>query len=127
MFRNIFPMVVLVSVVACAPGSGSARGASRTGTITRADIAEISAVSAYDVVEKLRRNWLDSRGPISLSDPSPAYPTVYVDGFEYGPLYVLRVIAVSGVEEITFQSTLESNLRYGPGHFGGIIHVTMRH
>ena len=126
MLKNILPLVVLVSVAACVSGPGSARGASRTGAITAAEIAEISAISAYDVVEKLRRNWLVSRGPISIRDPSPAYPTVYVDGLEGGELDFLRTIGVSDVMEITFLSTSESSLRYGQGHFGGIIQVTTR-
>ena len=126
MLRKILPLVVLVSVTACGGGLGSARGASRTGAITPAQIAEISAISAYDVVEKLRRGWLVSRGPISASDPSPAYPTVYVDGLEGGELDFLRSIGVSDIVEITFLSTSKSNLLYGQGHFGGIIQVTTR-
>jgi len=124
--RNILPLFVLVTVVACGGGPPSAGGASRTGTITAAHIAGISAISAYDVVEKLRRGWLVSRGPNSFSDPSPAYPKVYLDDIEAGELYFLRTIGVSDIVEIRFLSTTESSLHYGHGHFGGVIQVITR-
>ena len=126
MIRNILPLVALVSAVACGGSAGPARAASRSGVITAAQIAEISPVNAYDVVEKLRRGWLVSRGPNSARDPTPAYPRVYVDGLEAGELPFLRAIAASVVAQITFLSTTESNLLYGPGHFGGIIHVVTK-
>ena len=81
---------------------------------------------AYDVVEKLRAGWLRSRGPNSVSDPSPAYPTIYVDGTRRGEMDMLRTISVMDIQEIDFLSTQEANLRYGQGHFGGIIHVTTK-
>ena len=49
-----------------------------------------------------------------------------MDGVDVGELDFLRSIAASDVGEIEFLSTQESNLRYGSGHFGGIILVTTR-
>jgi len=126
MIKTVLPLIILMLLMACAtsgPGSGRA---SRSGSITIAGIAEISAGDAYDVVEKLRPGWLRSRGPNSISDPSPAYPTVYVDGVRRGEMDMLRTVSVMDVQQIDFLSTQEANLRYGPDHFGGIIHVKTR-
>ncbi len=125
MLRGVLVCVVLGSLCSCA-GRQAGGGPSRTGPIQAEDIASVSATNAFDVVRQLRRGWLVSRGPTSLSDPSPAYPTVYMDGVEVGELDFLRSIAASDVAEIEFLGTQESNLRYGSGHFGGIILVTTR-
>ena len=125
MLRDVLLCVVLGSLCSCA-GRQTGSGPSRTGAIQADDIVSVSATNAYDVVTQLRRGWLVSRGPTSVSDPRPAYPTVYMDGVEVGELDFLRSIAASDVAEIEFLSTQESNLRYGSGHFGGIILVTTR-
>lgn len=127
MIKNVLSLIILVLFMACATsGSGGSSRASRSGPITLDGIAEISAGDAYDVVEKLRAGWLRSRGPKSLSDTGPAYPTIYVDGTRRGEMDMLRTISVMDIQEIEFLSTQEANLRYGPDHFGGIIHVKTR-
>ena len=125
MLRGVLVWVVLGSLCSCA-GRQVGGGPSRTGPIQAEDIASLAATSAYDVVRQLRRGWLISRGPISVSDPRPAFPKVYMDGVDVGALDFLRSIAATDVAEIEFLSTQESNLRYGSGHFGGIILVTTR-
>ena len=125
MLRGVLLCVVLGVLCSCA-GRQAGSGPSRTGPIQAEDIASISATNAFDLVRQLRRGWLISRGPTSVSDPRPAYPTVYMDGVEVGELDFLRSIAAPDVAEIEFLSTQESNLRYGSGHFGGIILVTTR-
>ena len=125
MLRGVVVLVVAAGFLSCA-GRQTASSARRTGTIQSSEIASASATNAYDLVRQLRRGWLISRGPISVSDPRPAYPRVYMDGVEVGELDFLRSIAASDVGEIEFLSTQESNLRYGSGHFGGIILVTTR-
>lgn len=125
MLRGVLVCVVLGSLCSCA-GRQAGGGPSRTGPIHAEDITSVAATSAYDVVRQLRRGWLISRGPISVSDPRPAFPKVYMDGVDVGELGFLRSIAATDVGEIEFLSTQESNLRYGSGHFGGIILVTTR-
>ena len=123
---RILFMALAVGFVACASGAGYRRTTSRTGAVTAEAIAGITAGSAYEVVEKLRGSWLESRGPKSLRDPSPAYPMVFVDGARAGELIFLRSIPASAVAEISFLSASESALRYGLGFLGGIIEVTTR-
>lgn len=125
MLRGVLVWVVLGSLCSCA-GRQAGSSPSRTGTIQADDIVSVSATNAYDLVRQLRRGWLISRGPTSVSDPRPAYPRVYMDGVDVGELDFLRSIAAADVGEIEFLSTQESNLRYGSGHFGGIILVTTR-
>lgn len=125
MLRSVVVLVVLAGLLSCA-GRQTGSSPRRTGSIQPSEIASASATNAYDLVSQLRRGWLVSRGPISVSDPRPAYPTVYMDGVEVGELDFLRSIAAADVAEIEFLSTQESNLRYGSGHFGGIILVTTR-
>lgn len=125
MLRSVVVLVVVAGLFSCA-GRQTGSSPRRTGSIQSSEIASASATNAYDLVSQLRRGWLISRGPISVSDPRPAFPKVYMDGVDVGELDFLRSIAASDVAEIDFLSTQESNLRYGSGHFGGIILVTTR-
>ena len=126
MRSRILITALAVGFVACA----SARSGFRTrmtGPITAEAIAGITAMTAYDAVEKLRRTWLVARGPKSLFvDPSPAYPVVLVDGVWAGELIFLESIGASDIAEIRFLSAIESAGLYGPGYPGGIIQVTTR-
>src|SRR5437868_11061728 len=66
---------------------------------------EIIAVSAntstaYDIVKKLRGNWLSYRGKTTLIGTSSADPTVYVDEQSYGPISSLRSIPASQVTQM---------------------------
>lgn len=126
MLRSVVVLVVVAGLFSCAGRQTGSSPSRRTGSIQSSEIASASAANAYDLVSRLRRGWLISRGPISVSDPRPAYPTVYMDGVQVGELGFLRSIAAADVAEIEFLSTQESNLRYGSGHFGGIILVTTR-
>ena len=125
MLRGMVVLVVVAGLLSCA-GRQTGSSARRVGSIQSSEIASVSATNAYDLIRQLRRGWLVSRGPTSVSDPRPAYPRVYMDGVDVGELGFLRSIAASDVGEIEFLSTQESNLRYGSGHFGGIILVTTR-
>lgn len=125
MLRGVLVCLAL-GVCACVGRPAGIPTSSRAGPIQASDVASVSATNAYDIVRQLRRGWLVARGPVSVSDSRPALPKVYMDGVEVGELDFLRSIAASDVAEIEFLSTQESNLRYGSGHFGGIIQVRTR-
>ena len=124
MRNRILFMALAVGFVACA-STGSRSGSRGTGTITPELIAGITATTAYDLIEKLRRTWLVARGPRSMfMDTRPAYPMVQVDGIWAGELSFLKWINASEVAEISLLSPTESFQLYGAGSPGGIIQVT---
>jgi len=98
-----------------------------THIITREEIESSKAATAFDAIQKLRANFLTYRGETSFNKKSSQpYPTVYVDGQEFGPISSLRTIPASQVETIRLYRSWEATTKYGTGNMGGVIAVTTR-
>jgi hypothetical protein len=94
--------------------------------ITRTEIEDSRANSAWDAVAKLRANFMTSRGANSLLLKVNKEPTVYLDEVEYGNLGSLKQIPASTVAEIRFIEGWNAETKYGPGHAAGVIQVFSR-
>ncbi|MDP9206492.1 MAG: hypothetical protein M3P12_13730 [Gemmatimonadota bacterium] len=129
MIRARFLVASLSGVVfACAPPGAGARRAEDSQLITEDEVEASRAPTAYEVIQKLRANFLSYRGETSLNrNSSQPYPTVYVDGQEFGPLATLRNIQASQVSTIRLYRSWEATTKFGTGNMGGVIAVTTRH
>lgn len=94
--------------------------------ITRIEIEESRANSAWDAVVKLRGNFMASRGANSLMLMVNKEPTVFLDDVEYGNLRTLKQIPASAVAEIRFIEGWNAEAKFGPGHAAGVIQVYTR-
>lgn len=94
--------------------------------ITRVEIEGSRGNTAWDVVKKLRGNFMASRGSNSLLVKVNKEPTVYLDEVEFGDLGTLRQIPASSVAEIRFIEGWNAETKYGPGHAAGVIQVYTR-
>jgi outer membrane cobalamin receptor len=95
--------------------------------ITEEEVEASKASTAYEVIEKLRANFLSYRGETSFDKAqSRPYPVVYVDGQEYGSLASLRTIPASQVSTIQLYRSWEATTKFGSGNMGGVIAVTTR-
>ena len=114
--------------LACASPRGSSSGARADSQIITEDEVEASrAMTAYDVIQKLRANFLTYRGETSFDrSKSQPYPTVYVDGQEYGQISSLRNIPASQIATIRLYRSWEATTQFGAGNMGGVIAVTTR-
>ena len=82
-YSGLFLGLVLC-IQGCASSAPGARGTSRD-IITREQIAETQAITAYDAIRTLHPQWLRARGQTaSVSDPGPLTPTVFLDSTPYG-------------------------------------------
>lgn len=100
--------------------SGAEDTAERSWEISNTQIAETGAVNAWDAVQALRPDWLQS------SDRTGAFrPVVYVDMERVGHVEQLRSIQASRVLRIRFMDSYEGQRRYGRDHSGGVFLVTM--
>ena len=117
----VFLSLALAS--ACASPGGGERPSTSRNEITIEEIGTTSARNAYEIVEALRPQWLRARGPIGITNPTPAFPDVYLDGTRFGDIEALRSINVDNVRHVYFWGPGPAMVRYGVGHPRGIIDV----
>lgn len=129
-----FFVVVGLQACASAPSAGEGRN---PNLITQAEIAGHDLTSAYQIVQRLRPQWLRNRGVSSftgvVADPRsgaivPAAPTtqVYLDGTRLGTLEDLHGISAMLVLQMERLGGIEATQRFGTGHEDGVILVTTR-
>jgi hypothetical protein len=94
--------------------------------LQRAEFNASNATDAYGLVQEFRPNWLHTRGPTSVMDPTSADVKVYVEGFFTGGVQSLHNIPVLDVERLRHLSGPDATGRYGIGHGGGVIEVWTR-
>jgi hypothetical protein len=125
--RNVLVAGLLLVVAAGCHGANtwSAPAPSRN-VLTRTEIEDSHANSAWDAVVKLRANFMTSRGANSLLVNVNKEPTVFLDDVEYGNLGTLKNIPASSVAEIRFIEGWNAETRFGPGHAAGVIDVFTR-
>lgn len=130
-FRTAVVALVL-PLAACASTGGTAGKVrtSPTATITHQEIVQAHVSTAYDAVERLRPQWLQSRGAMAPNPAGPqdlALPVVFVDGQQYGDLSQLQNIQAMDIQSIKYLSPTDATTQFGTGHSGGAILVTTAH
>ncbi len=89
------------------------------------EAAPDAAITAMDLVEHLRPNWLRGRGAGSvLLQTSPIQ--VYVSGLRKGGIGALADVARSAVKEIQHLRGTDATQRFGMYHDSGAILVILR-
>jgi hypothetical protein len=94
--------------------------------ITEDEIVDSRASNAYEVIHKLRANFLTNRGKTSFNGTQSPYPTVYVDNQEFGPISTLSSIPASQVAMIRLYRVSEANAKFGTHNLGGVISITTK-
>ena len=141
MRRFALASVVLLFVIACTSGTGSATE-SGTGAAAapasrnpnRITDAEFTAAALgdrtlYDAIAQLRPNWLRSRGATSFRDGGAGnVPVVMVDNVRQNGAMTdnLRMVKIQDTLEVQFLSASEATTMYGTGFPNGLIKVTTR-
>jgi hypothetical protein len=116
-----------VAIVACSHPRLGPGEMSDSQVITEDEIEASHAATAYEAIQKLRGNFLSYRGETSFNkNTSQPYPTVYLDGQEYGAISTLRNLPASQVATIRLYRSWEATTKFGTGNMGGVIAVTTR-
>jgi hypothetical protein len=126
MTRWVLASLLLLLVAACgSPGElGSLQPAN---ALVQEDLERLDVSNAYQAVERLRPDWLRSRGPFSPRNPQASLPTIYVAGVrQQGGLDALRQVRLGDVREIQYLNSSDATTRYGTDHAGGAILVILR-
>lgn len=110
-------------------------GLPKRRVLTQSEIARTTLVNAFDAIVRLRPEYLgyhwakqDSLdAPTRRADTSDRQtPTVFIDGYRWGGLIVLRSIPARGIREIRYYHGAEVPIRYGPGVSAVIDVLTQR-
>ena len=133
--RSVVPIALLLLVAACAHGRHVPE---RDRNVIREDeIARVQVATAYDVVARLRAEFLKTRGPVTrttvrasgqsaITVEQPKV-TVFIDGVEAGPVeQTLSLIPATEVLEIHLYRASDAVTKYGSRHIGGVIAVSTR-
>lgn len=115
-------------VVACATHSAPLTAASDPSMISASEIDSAHQTTAYDVIHKLRPQFLMGRGKLSLLLSEPvALPRIYVDDQYYGDASTLRGIFAETIESIRFYSAAAAQYKYGHDNAAGVIALVTKH
>jgi hypothetical protein len=133
--RSSLKVLGLLVLAACSSNSASkaaeppetpaASRASRE-VITRAQIEATPSQDAYELVQRLRPEFLRERGVSSITR-GRALPVVFMDGVRRGGPEILRTLRSNEIEEIRFISATDATTRWGTDLTAGAIEVKMRH
>jgi hypothetical protein len=90
---------ILAAVVACASTGGGASSGSSPDRLTAAEIRASNATNAYELISRLRPQWLRAPGGGSITGGVVQNQTilVYLDGHRVGDLTALSTLSVNGV------------------------------
>jgi hypothetical protein len=117
----------LLALSACAAQSGAPRTGTRDpNLITVEELENANAATLLDAVNRLRPQFLRSRGVVSLQDPNPPTAVVYLDGQRVGGIEFLERMSPLGVISVRYMTPVDASSRYGFNHEGGAILVSTR-
>ncbi|HJP86974.1 MAG TPA: hypothetical protein VJ852_13375 [Gemmatimonadaceae bacterium] len=121
--------LTLVVAVACSHPKLGPGEAYDPSVITEDEIIASHANNAFEVIHKLRSNFLTNRGATSLKAGTTAntFPTVYIDDQEFGPISTLSSIPAAQISMIRLYRVSEANAKYGTHNLTGVIAITTRH
>jgi hypothetical protein len=131
MTRLLKTLPFVVALAACSSSTaGSAARPVVSGGHNLLTEAELQAAAEtdgtlYDTIQRLRPTFLRSRQVRTSSTPNPEPVHVFVNGQRAEGLEVLRQWSPQLVKEVRFYEPQEANVRFGTGHHGGLIAVTL--
>ena len=129
--RQRILFTLLATAIASGACASSGQGTSQAPAgnryvITESELATVGDLSAYDAVVRLRPTFLRSRDPQTPTHQIPTEVAVFVGTGKTEGLPALRTILARAVKEMRFYEPPEANTRFGTGHNGGAIQVTLK-
>ena len=115
-----------IVAVACGPAPRTAEPTPSRRVLLEDEIRGAQVATAYQIVARLRPEWLRRRGRASVRDPTAGAVIVYLDGMRQGGVSALNAIVAETVLEMEYLNGQEATTRFGTGHGGGVILVRLR-
>ena len=119
-FVAAFSLTALVAGCASSGAGGEGRTRRDPNLITAEELTEYANLTCYEVVQRIRPRWLQTRG-------SEQNPVVYQDGSRIGfAEEVLPGMSSNSVASLKYLNASNATTRYGTGHGAGAIEITTR-
>lgn len=114
--------------IGCASGGTPSPARANQEVISQQEISEAGAGTAYDLIRRLRPNFLVSRGATTMGNAqgSSMYPNVFLDGMPYGDISSLRNIDATQMSEVRMYQSADAQTKFGLGNGNGVIAITTR-
>lgn len=129
-FLRLSFVALLLMGAACASGGGAAGSSPpNRSIITESEIPSTGTESLYDLIQRLRPEFLRVRpnqtytASASASAPPPA---LVVNGQRYGEFSDLRSMAANSVTMVRYYTIEQSKVKFGTQYSGGVIELVLR-
>ena len=129
MIHRSFLFAAIIGIIAaCGPPPNGAVSPRDRNYINQLEVdsVQVPGMTAYDLIQKLRPQFLHSRGATSFRDLSSGDPDVYLDGVLYGRVESLKQIGADQVSSVEFLSSGDATTRFGTNHVSGAILIRTR-
>jgi len=127
-FRSYGVLLALLalSLASCATGGAGATERGDPDIITREEIDQSpGSRTAYELIQRLRPQWLITRGIANVRQGSGAEDiVVYMDNARMGYREALRSIPLGSVRYLEFFDARRATQRWGGGHIHGAILIS---
>jgi hypothetical protein len=130
LIRGLFAALAIAATTACAAG-GAGAGASpaNRSIITDAEIPTTGTESAYELIQRLRPEYLRSKPTqtyVGATSNQAPPPSVFLNGQRIGELADLRQIAAPSLSMIRYYNIEEGKRKFGMQYGGGVIEIKYR-
>jgi hypothetical protein len=121
-------LLIALSFAACGPPPPGGLAPVDRDFIGRVEIddTKLPGWSAYDLILKLRPQFLRNRGATSFRNTDSGEPAVYLDGVRYGKPESLKQISADQVQSVQFLSAADATTRFGTDNASGAILIQTR-
>ena len=126
MQRGPWIVLALALSLGCHRQAPESRETGSNNVITQEEIDAAGASNVYDVIARLRGNFLNDRGRVSLRTNKHSRAVVFLNDQEYGIPETMRNIPPNRVAEIRFYPGTDALARFGAQYGGGVILLVSR-
>jgi hypothetical protein len=98
-------------------------------TFEEIDPIRTESPTAYELIQRLRPNFLHTRGPNTFGNAAGSVvptPRVVIDGTPRGELDLLRQTPTIAIREIRYLNGADASIQFGTGYGGGAILIFTR-
>lgn len=132
MGSRFLTLLAATALMACATARPAPGTRSDPNVITAEEIAQGPSSNVYELIQRVRPNFLRTRGAVHGSPSNgvnriePVDLVVYLNENRLGGSDQLRQIPTSDVREIRYYSASDATTKWGTGHSAGAVQVITR-